>query len=195
MLLRLAFLLALLLPAPAVAQEARSSLEGSWALELGGATIFRFDLEQVDGKDGEWRGTWSRPSRFASNGDNFAQLQLPARQIRSMAGLEFDGTVEVSFPDPRPEAIPDIFRFRLIDFDAVEMTYVGTGLAPYVLQRVPATTALGPFREGATYSRSVRQEAEPEPKIPPEPEPAGDSQGPPDDADDFRLPPSGVRGR
>ena len=126
MLLRLVFLLALLLPAPAVAQEARSALEGSWALELGGATIF---------------------------------------------------------------------RFRLIDFDAVEMTYVGTGLAPYVLQRVPATTALGPFREGATYSRSVRQEAEPEPKIPPEPEQAGDSQGPPDDVDDFRLPPSGARGR
>ena len=197
MLLRLLFLLALVLPLPAAAQDGGNPLEGSWALELGGATIFRFDLEQVDGKDGEWRGTWSRPTRFASDGDNFAQLQLPARQIRSMAGLEFDGTVEVSFPDPRPEAIPDIFRFRLIDFDAVEMTYVGTGLAPYVLQRVPATTKLGPFREGATYARKVRAEAEPEPE--PEaaapPKPPAESEGPPDEADDFRLPPSGVQGR
>src|SRR5690606_21757050 len=135
MLARLLALVLLLLPMSAMAQDGRSTLAGSWALELGGATIFRFDLEEVPGKDGEWRGTWSRPSRFASDGDNFAQLQLPQRQVRSMAGLEFDGTVEVSFPDPRPEAIPDIFRFRLIDSDAVEMTYVGTGLAPYLLQR------------------------------------------------------------
>jgi hypothetical protein len=191
----LAFL-ALLLPLPAAAQDVRNSLEGSWALELGGATIFRFDLEEIPGKEGEWRGTWSRPTRFASDGDNFAQIQLPARQIRSMAGLEFDGTVEVSFPDPRPEAIPDIFRFRLIDFDAIEMTYVGTDLAPYVLQRVPADTALGPFREGATYSRKVREESEPEPEPQRPPAgPPGEVEGPPDEIDSFRLPPSGIQGR
>ncbi|MGV3553842.1 MAG: hypothetical protein ACO1OD_01160 [Croceibacterium sp.] len=192
MLARLLALVLLLLPMSAMAQDGRSTLAGSWALEIGGATIFRFDLEEVPGKDGEWRGTWSRPSRFASNGDNFAQLQLPARQIHSMAGLEFDGTVEVSFPDPRPQAIPDIFRFRLIDSDAAEMTYVGTGLAPYVMQRVPANTALGPYREGATYSREVREEPEPESA------PAAaarEPERPPAGLDDFRLPPSGVQGR
>lgn len=194
MLARLLALVLLLLPLPAAAQSASNPLAGTWALELGGATIFRFDLEEVPGKEGEWRGTWSRPSRFASDGDSFAQLQLPARQIRSMAGLEFDGMVEVSFPDPRPEAIPDIFRFRLIDFDAVEMTYVGTDLAPYVLQRVPTNTALGPFREGATYSRKVRAEPRPEPEPKPA-TPAREPEGPPDDADSFRLPPSGVQGR
>jgi hypothetical protein len=195
MLARILAILALLLPLPAVAQSASSPLAGTWALEIGGATIFRFDLEEVPGKDGEWRGTWSRPSRFASDGDNFAQIQLPSRQIRSMAGLEFDGMVEVSFPDPRPEAIPDIFRFRLIDFDAVEMTYVGTDLAPYVLQRVPAGTALGPFREGATYSRKVREKAEPEPESSPAPSPGDEPEGPPDEVDSFRLPPSGIQGR
>jgi len=202
MVARLLALVLLLLPLPAAAQEVRSSLEGSWALEIGGATIFRFDREQVPGKKGEWRGTWSRPARFASDGDNFAQIQLPARQVRSMAGLEFDGSVEVSFPDPRPEAIPDIFRFRLIDFDAVEMAYVGTGLKPYTLQRVPANTALGPFREGATYSRRPPEppKAEP-PKTAPAPAPAPvparptAPQGPPDEAEDFRLPPSGIQGR
>ena len=190
-------LLALLLPVPAVAQDEANSLAGSWALELGGAAIFRFDLEEVAGKNGEWRGTWSRPSRFASDGDNFAQLQLPARQVRSMAGLEFDGMVEISFPDPRPEAIPDIFRFRVIDSDAVEMTYVGTGLAPYLLQRVAADTPLGPFREGATYSRPVPKHAEPEsePEPEPEPEPTPKPGEAPPDADDFRLPPGGVIGR
>lgn len=193
MLVRLLFLLALLLPLPAAAQDSRSSLEGSWALQIGGVTIFRFDIEEVAGKQGEWRGTWSRPSRFASDGDNFAQVQLPARQIRSMAGLEFDGAVEVSFPDPRPEAIPDIFRFRLIDGDAAEMTYVGTGLAPFLLQRVAADTPLGPFREGVIYSRSVPKEAEAEPE--PEPEPAPEPREASPDLDDFRLPPGGVIGR
>ena len=165
MLLRLLFIIALLLPLPAAAQDGGNPLEGSWALELGGATIFRFDLERVPGKAGEWRGTWSRPSRFASDGDNFAQLQLPARQIRSMAGLELDGT----------------------------------GLAPYVLQRVAATTQLGPFREGATYARKA--EAGPEPEPEPEtqaatpPRPTAEREGPPDEADAFRLPPSGVVGR
>jgi hypothetical protein len=191
MLARLLALMALFLPLPAVAQGAPSSLAGTWALEIGGATIFRFDLEEVPGKDGEWRGTWSRPARFASDGDNFARIQLPARQIRSMAALELDGSVEVSFPDPRPGAIPDIFRFRLIDSDAAEMTYVGTGLAPYLVQRVPADTALGPFREGATYSRKVPEEPEPEPESAPVPPTAGDPEGPPDEIDRFRLPPSG----
>lgn len=153
MLKHLFLVLALLLPSPAAAQDAEA-LEGSWALQIGGATIFRFDLAHEDGAE-EWQATWSRPSNFASDGDNFASLQLPARQIKSMAGLEFDGTVEVSFPDPRPEAVPDIFRFRLIDPDAAEMSYVGTGLAPYVLQRVARDTPLGPFEKDATYSRLV----------------------------------------
>lgn len=194
MVARLLFLIALLLPLPAAAQDSRSSLEGSWALQIDGAMIFRFDLEEAAGED-EWRGTWSRPSRFASDGDNFSSLQLPARTIASMAGLEFDGSVELSFPDPRPQAIPDIFRFQLIDGDAAEMTYVGTGLAPYMLQRVAAGTPLGPFREGATYSRPVPKEAEAEPEPEPEPEPAPTPREASPDADDFRLPPGGVIGR
>ena len=140
-----------LLPFPSSAQES-NPLEGSWALQIGGTTIFRFDLARDDA-DGEWHGTWSRPSRFATDGDDFRDMQLPARRIRSNAGIELDDAVEVSFPDPRPGAIPDIFRIRLIDPDAVEMTYIGTGLAPYILQRVASDTALGPFAEGATYSR------------------------------------------
>ena len=160
MLARLLIALALtLLSLPAAAQEGEP-LEGSWALQIGGTTIFRFDLSRADA-GGEWHGTWSRPSRFATDGDNFSSMQLPARRISSNAGIEFDGAVEVSFPDPRPEAIPDIFRFRLIDPDAAEMTYVGTDLAPYVLQRVEPDTPLGPFAEGMTYSRLAPPAAEP----------------------------------
>jgi hypothetical protein len=201
MVARILLILALLLPVPAVAQDV-ASLEGSWALEIGGATIFRFDLEPIADKD-EWRGTWSRPSRFASDGDNFNSVRLPAEQIRSMAGLVFDGQVEVSFPDPRPNAIPDIFRFRLIDPDAVEMTYVGTTLAPYVLQRVSRQTPLGPFEQGATYSRlevEAPQVESPAERGPPpvptiEPEEVLAVPEDPDDPSSFRLPPAGIQGR
>jgi hypothetical protein len=205
MVARILFLLVLLLPLPASAQRAPSTLEGSWALQIGGATILRFDLEPVPGKAGEWRAAWVRPSSYASDGNRFSRLTLPAESVRSMAGLEFGETVEVSFPDPRPGAIPDIFRFRLVDPDAAEMVYVGTGLAPYLLERVAPGTALGPFREGATYARTLPRETEPDPE--PAPEPVSDpAQGPeiedaepvlevPEDPDDFRLPPSGVVGR
>jgi hypothetical protein len=73
MTLRLIPLLALFLAGPAAAD----SLEGSWALRAGGATIFRFDLSK-DG-EGKWHGTWSKPSSFASDGDNFSNLKGPAR--------------------------------------------------------------------------------------------------------------------
>ena len=192
MVARLLFLLALLLPLPAAAQDGRSSLEGSWALEISGAVIFRFDLEQ-DAGSGEWHGTWSRPESFASDGNHFAQITMPATVKQSMAGLQDGDSVEVSFNDTRPGAIPDIFRFRLIDPDAAEMTYVGTGLAPYIMQRVAADTPLGPFEDGVIYARRLPRASEPEveqdqdaPDIP---------APPPSNPDDFHLPPQAPVGR
>ncbi|MXO58958.1 hypothetical protein GRI89_05330 [Altererythrobacter salegens] len=176
MLARLLFLLALLLPLPAAAQEGPSSLEGSWALEIAGTVIFRFDLDR-DPKTREWLGTWQRPESFASDGDRFAQIVMPARILRSLAGTVEGDSVEVSFNDPRPGAVPDVFRFRLIDRDAAEMVYVGTGLDPYIMQRVGPDTKLGPFKEGVTYARRLtrpngaKNDLGPLPAIEPEPEP------------------------
>jgi len=188
MLHRLLLLFALLLPVPAAAQTVEGrTLEGSWAFEIGGAVIFRFDIAPVEGKAGEWRGTWSKPASFASDGNNFQKLTGPPVQVKSMAGLAFEDTVELSFNDPRPGAIPDIFNFRLVDPDAAEMTYVGTGLAPYLLERVTPDTTLGPWNAAATYSRDVPDEAPPaipEEEVPP--------IAPPVDPDGFRLPPGGV---
>lgn len=192
MIFRLLLLLALVIPLPAAAQDAPSSLEGSWALQIGGATIFRFDIEPVPGED-EWRGTWSRPSRFASDGVSFNRIQMPAREIASMAGLVIEDAVEISFPDSRPGAIPDIFRFRLIDSDAVEMIYVGTDLPPYLLYRVGPATPLGPFREGATYSLRAPANAAPAPAI--EAEDVLDLPETPSGPADFRLPPPGTSRR
>ena len=106
MLVRWLPLLALLLPAPALADStAYPSLEGSWALEAGGTTIFRFDLAR--GEDGKWRGTWSKPSEFASDGNTFSRLSGPAKKATSMTALETPNGIELSFDDPTPGAVPD----------------------------------------------------------------------------------------
>ena len=149
MVARLLLFLALLLPAPAAAE----SLEGSWALEVGGAEIFRFDITR-DG-DGKWHGTWSKPSSFASDGNNFSRLKGPPKNVPSMTALATPDGIELSFNDPRPGAVPDIFDFKPIDSDAVELIYVGTGLASYTLERVKAGAPLGPWQADATYSREA----------------------------------------
>ena len=183
MVARILFLFALLLPAPAMAE----TLEGSWAFEVEGTVIFRFDIAPA-GKDGEWRGTWNKPGSFASDGNNFQQLAGPPEQVKSMAGLEFDHEVELSFNDPRPDAIPDIFRFRLIDSDAAEMDYVGTDLAPYILERVSPATKLGPWDAERTYSRGVPAG----PNAPEVVEQLPAPVPPPVDSQGFRLPPGGA---
>ena len=183
MLTRLLLPLALLLPAPALAD----TLEGSWALDIGGTPIFRFDIAKDD--DGKWRGTWSKPSSFASDGNNFSRLKGPAKKVPSMTALETPDGIELSFNDPRPGAVPDIFDFKPIDSDAVELVYVGTGLAPYTLERVKPEAPLGPWEADATYSR----EASPK-------DPAAASEKPPEnlppvDPGSFRLKPGAPVGR
>ena len=169
MLSRLLLMLALLLPAPALAD----TLEGSWALEMGGTAIFRFDIAK-DG-EGKWHGTWSKPTSFASDGDDFSHMKGPPKAVPSMTALETPNGIELSFDDPRPGAVPDIFDFKPIDADAVELIYVGTDLAPYTLQRVKPGAPLGPWDPDATYTRKAppeeRAEAEHDPEPPSRSEP------------------------
>lgn len=141
-------LLALMLPAvPACAQQA---LPGSWAFQVEDAVIFLFDIEAGEGDN--WSGIWTRPRSFRSNGVIFTRMS-GSEQVRSMAGLEFAGQVELSFDDPRPGAIPDIFRFELTGADTARLVYVGTDLAPYPLIRVDAATPVGPFNQMRAYHR------------------------------------------
>lgn len=145
MLKRLLLLIALLLPMPAVAAD---SLAGSWALRLDGAVIMRFDLEP-DG--GGWKGSWVKPTSFASDGKRFGRIVLPPVERTSNRGANVGDWAEITFNDPRPGAEPDVFRFHLIGPDKAEMLYVGTGLAPFVLERVAVGAQLGPFQEGKVY--------------------------------------------
>lgn len=147
----LRFILAfLLLMLPAIPAAAQPDVQGSWAFQIADAVIFRFDVEKDE--DGEWTGTWTRPASFRSNGVIFSDAR-GSEDVQSMAALEFAGQVELSFDDPRPGAIPDIFRLELTDQDTAKLIYVGTPLEPYPLIRVDRDTPLGPFAQGRAYHR------------------------------------------
>jgi hypothetical protein len=150
--LLLLVLFALLLPSGAMAQDAPpEEIAGEWDLRIDGATIFRFAIEPAG--DGAWQGRWSRPQVFNSDGNAFYNIRAGVRTTASMTGLAVGDAVELAFEDPRPGAIPDIFRFRLTGPDSVEMVYVGTGLAPYVLVRAAQGERLGAWDAARTYRR------------------------------------------
>jgi hypothetical protein len=164
---RLLLVLALLLPAPVMAQAPSQGLAGSWALRLDGAAIMRFDLK----RDGDaWKGTWVKPGSFASDGKRFGRISLPAVDLESRRGKATGDWAELAFDDP--EAGSQVFRFRVTGPDTAEMLYVGTGLAPFTLARVAAGTPLGPFEKGKVYGdepaaqdRDSQSAAEPEPAL------------------------------
>ena len=138
---------ALALPAPLAAQAAlpsiapaqAGSLEGSWALRLDGAILFKFDLER---EGAGWRGSWTRPRSFASDGDRFSH-PVGAVTLVTEKGGTIGEWAELTFDDKRPGAVPDVFRFHLVGRDRAELIYAGTGLAPYTLERVAKDVLLG----------------------------------------------------
>lgn len=167
---RLVFaLIALLLPLSVHAKDQTPSLEGSWDMQIEGATIFRFVIEE--GQDGEWLGQWQRPDRFNSDGNAFYNMRGGVKTSASMTGILFLDMVELAFEDPRPGAIPDIFRFRLTGPDTAEMTYVGTGLAPYGLVRAAGDGAIGDWDATRIYRRPLANAA-PSLVVPPATAPA-----------------------
>ena len=139
------------LSAPLAAQA--QSLEGRWDMQIGETVIFRFDI--TEGDDGEWHGVWSRPESFASDGNSIGRVRGAVEQVESMTGIEFLDMVELSFEDPRPGAIPDIFRFELVSDDAVKMTYVGTDLEPYSLARADEDAVIGNWNPDRIYVRRL----------------------------------------
>ncbi len=149
----IAALLAVSALAPAHAQDTPGqSIVGTWDFRVDGTTIFRFEIEQAG--DGEWLGEWQRPEVFNTDGNNFANLGGGIKSSPSMTGIEFLGKVELSFDDPRPGAVPDIFQFDLTGEDTVSMLYVGTELAPYQLVRAKEGDVIGDWDGGRIYRRN-----------------------------------------
>ena len=147
MLLRLILaMLALLTPITAQAHD----LEGRWAFRIDETTILVFEIDQTD--SGQWRGTWTRPETFASSGAVFTRL-AGSKIFPSRAGSAAADNVELTFDDPAPGAVPDVFRFRHLGPGRAEMTYVGTEFTPFPLIAVASGVGLGPFEAGRVYDR------------------------------------------
>lgn len=129
---------------------AGSFLEGSWALRLDGAIVMRFDLKR---KGDGWEGAWIKPTSFRTDrgGRRFGEIHMPAVERHADSGKAIGDWAEITFNDPRPGQEPDVFRMRLLSADKAELIYVGTGMAPYTLERVGAGAILGPFEDGVVY--------------------------------------------
>lgn len=147
MLLRLACLLMLLWPLPATAQE----LAGNWTFGIGQVGIFQFRLE----REGEsWRGIWLRPKSFASNGVVFENVTGPTVDVPASQIREVGEWMELTFDDPRPGAVPDVFLLRGLADGTAEAVYSGTGFAPFELRRDVADSGIGPWDSTITYRRA-----------------------------------------
>jgi hypothetical protein len=149
--LLLCLVLLLAVPGPAASQGglAFGFLEGSWALRVDGAVIMRFELAR---KGDGWGGAWTKPTSFRSDGGRrFGDIVMPAVERQADSGRAIGEWAEITFDDPRPGEEPDQFRFRLLGIDRAEMIYAGTGMPPFVVERVERTTTLGPFVEGRIY--------------------------------------------
>ncbi|MEN7537774.1 hypothetical protein [Aurantiacibacter flavus] len=152
MLNRLALALAALLMLPCAAMA--ETLEGTWALRIDDTTIFRFDLRQGD--DGNWQGVWARPRSYRNNGVIFSSLDGRAEVMSRSASIQGDA-LRLTFNDPRPRSLPEVFRFRVTGEGTAELTYVDTGFAPLPLVRVGQGTEVGPFEDGRLYDRDNAQ--------------------------------------
>jgi hypothetical protein len=152
MLLRLALIVLAFLAVPASAEMPAPALAGSWALKYEGTTIFRFNIT----REGDaWIGAWWRPKTFGvgPGGDSFYQVSGPAVQVRASSGKALGEWLELTFPDNRPNAVPDVFRFRLLEPDRAEMIYADTGLPAFVIARVDTDATPGPWDPKHNYRR------------------------------------------
>ncbi|BBC71858.1 conserved hypothetical protein [Altererythrobacter sp. B11] len=152
MLKRLLLAFAMILSVPtALSAQARDPLEGLWIFEVEGTGVFGFALE----KDGEsWKAQWLRPRRFASDGVRFIDLVGPPVPIEATATKETGGWLELTFADPRPHTLPDVFRIHVAGTDTAEAIYADTGFPVLPLVRGDPASTLGPWGPGQTYTRA-----------------------------------------
>lgn len=133
-------------PGSALAQD----LEGAWALKIGDAIIFRFEMERD--ADDQWTGSWTRPASFRTNGVFFSNMH-GSETVQATSVISVGGKVELAFANRPSAAASGLFRFRQTGPDQAELTHVATGYAPYPLIRVAPGSPLGPFSENYVYDR------------------------------------------
>lgn len=141
--------LVLCLVAPARAADP----SGLWAFRADNVTIFQLALH----RDGAaWSGSWIRPTAFAIDGDYFTDVTGPATKRPAIsARANPDGSIELVFDDPRPGAIPDAFRVRVLDTNRAEAYYNGARMGAFLLVRERAGAPIGGWDRKRAYRYDV----------------------------------------
>ena len=139
MIRRLILMLALSFAAPTMAADPA----GIWAFRTGNRTLFKIALRH---RGPDWSATWIRSSDFDVDADGKLKTGGPIiKRAATEARANPDGTVEVSFDDPRPGATPDVFRIRLIDTRRAEAYYNGGRMGAILLARATVKTRIDAF--------------------------------------------------
>jgi len=131
-----------------------ADLSGIWAVKSGGTTIYR--LEIVKTAQG-WSGTWERPQAMRTNGETFDHLAGPVvRRAASKIVADGDG-LDLTFADPTPGNIDDVFRIQAIDDSHAKATYpaleaFGMHVDPEILVRDASHAPLGDWDADAVYA-------------------------------------------
>lgn len=155
MLARLLIMMLLFIGSPAVA----GTTAGRWALRSGDTALMIFEVSRASHG---WTGSWQRPAHFESDGDSFSKLTGPvvrqtARSVRAIAG-----GIELTFDDPRPDSVPDVFVIRPRGAARADLSYVAFGSEPVMVERVNASFRLGPWDPLRTYVRTSQRPSDPE---------------------------------
>ena len=126
---------------------------GTWALQASGQTIFRIEISTTTKGA---TATWERPEHFSTDGENFSRVSGPTVRRLARSVTVVNGDVELSFDDPAPGAIPDVFRLRCVDSGHLSATYQGMGYEPFDLTRTQAQgVPLGPWHAERSYVRVI----------------------------------------
>lgn len=148
----------ILLPALLVAAAGSTTpcATGTWALDAGGQTLFRFEIKTTPVAT---TAVWERPTHFEidgeSSGESFLKVNGPVVRRSAKSVNMVNGDIEISFDDPMPESTPDIFRLHCVDTGHLVATYKGTPFEPFELVRARPRTALGPWDSNRAYVRTI----------------------------------------
>ncbi len=130
-----------------------ADLSGTWALKSAGTTLYRFEIAKT--AQG-WSGTWERPQTMQTNGETFDHLTGPVvRRVASKIVAENDG-LALTFDDPRPGSIDDVFHIQVIDATHAEVSFptlaaFGMPADPEILVRDSSSAPLGGWDVDASY--------------------------------------------
>lgn len=149
MIRRLILMLTLSVAMPAMAADPA----GIWALRTGNVTLFKIAVRH-DGPG--WAATWIRSADFDVDADGKFKTGGPIiKRPATEAHANPDGTVEVRFDDPRPGAIPDVFRIRAIDAHHAETYFSGGRMGVILLARATPKTRIDAWGRSRRFTYSA----------------------------------------